>query len=111
MSETPKSCSDCGKCTIGSKECIGCPNFEAVTLIVSKAFTVLCNAMEAFIRELSKILPPLLEALTKAADAYLTAAEKEPILPHPHPRPDYKKKPKKYEAPIRRFIHHDRGRR
>ena len=117
MSEYPKSCSECGKCTIGSKECIGCPNFKPFEIVVQKALDLFCATAQCVLELLTKIIPPFFEVLVsvvqaaldtycKAKDTFESAKKRVKL-----PRPDYKEKPKKYEAPIRSFIHKDRGRR
>lgn len=117
MKEAPKSCSDCGKCTIGSKECIGCPNFKPYEIVVQKALDLFCATAQRVLELLTEIIPPFFEMLASvvqaALDTYCKAKDtfESAIKRVKLPRPDYKKKPKKYKAPLRRFIHHDRGRR
>lgn len=117
MSEYPNSCSDCGKCTIGSKECIGCPNFKPYEIALQKTADLVIAAAQRFIELLSKMLPPILDIVRTVAQAYLDTQckvenELEAFKDRTKlPRPNYKEKPKKYNSPIHRFIHRDRGRR
>lgn len=98
MSDIPKSCSDCGKCTIGSKECIGCPNFKPYEIALQKAADLFCATIQRVVELLTELLPPLLDvtstALQALVDTYFKATKAVKSRAS-LPRPNYKEKTEK----------------